>query len=443
MQAHISLLTVSQLNRQIRTWLETEIPVVHVEGELSNVSKPASGHYYFTLKDSGAQIRCVYFRSRHTNLCALLSNGQQVVAQGKLSLYEARGDYQLIVEQLTEAGLGDLYRQFEVLKNKLQALGLFETSRKKSLPRFPEHIGIITSATGAALQDILTTLARRYPIAEITVYASEVQGKTAEKQLIKALEQANQDRRCDVLILARGGGSMEDLWAFNHEALAFSIAESTIPIVSGIGHETDFTIADFVADWRAATPTAAAEAVSPNCLDLLSYFQGMQTRLLIAMKRLFLHQQNHLKYTAQKLTSPKPLLIHRWQTLDYLQSQLHRCLEQGLQLYYHRLHLLLARLNAQNPHTGVKRIQERLGHVQQQLVQVMQVKLNNLSHRLQHHQASLHAMSPLATLDRGYAIVTHGDCVLMDTQSVLINDKINIRLAKGGLIGTVTGKKEA
>ena len=299
-----TILTVTQLNRHVRTYLEYEMGEVNVSGEISNLSKPVSGHVYFTLKDATAQVKCVYFRNRHNQASHGMQNGQQVIARGKLSLYEARGDYQLIVEQLDEAGQGDLYRQFELLKVKLAALGLFDAVRKKPLPRIPDCIGVISSATGAALQDILTTLGRRFPLIPVIVYPSDVQGKQAAPQLVKALQRANHEKRCDVIILARGGGSIEDLWAFNDECLAHAIASSRIPIVSGVGHETDFTIADFVADLRAATPTAAAESVVPDRLDLMARLQTIQGALISAIARFIKHKQLLLAHEVQKIASP-------------------------------------------------------------------------------------------------------------------------------------------
>ena len=242
-----TVFTVSELNRRVRDWLESNVDIVHVEGEVSNLSKPSSGHLYFSLKDSAAQIRCAYFRNRHRQpLSKPLENGQKLLVVGKLTLYETRGDYQLLVYEVSQAGLGNLHQQFERLKAALAAKGLFDAQHKKALPTYPACIGIVTSKHAAALRDILATLARRYPLAEIKLYPSEVQGKQAPLQLINAIRQANLEGQCDVLILARGGGSIEDLWAFNDEQLAYSIAESYIPIVSGVGHEVDFTITDLL-----------------------------------------------------------------------------------------------------------------------------------------------------------------------------------------------------
>lgn len=322
MKTPSAILTVSQLNRQVKSYLENELGIVYVEGELSNLSKPVSGHYYFTLKDNGAQIRCVYFKNRHSAPTNKLSDGQHVIVSGRLSLYEARGDYQLIVEQVTEAGLGALYQRFEELKNKLAAEGLFASINKHPIPSMPRTIGVITSTTGAAIRDILSTLARRFPLAHVLIYPSEVQGAGAAQQLIQALQRANREKRSDVLLLARGGGSIEDLWAFNDEQLARQIASSSIPIVSGIGHETDFTIADFVADYRAETPTAAAIAATPDCHELLKLLNHSITRLHDAMHRFLQKYQIKLHHLMDKISSPQKAISHYWQTTDYLERQL-------------------------------------------------------------------------------------------------------------------------
>lgn len=437
------VLSVTQLNRHIRNILEQDVGEVCVEGEISNLSKPASGHFYFTMKDATAQVRCVFFRNRHTSIHTRLQNGQLVLARGKLSLYEARGDYQLIVEELNEAGQGDLHQLFELLKVKLAALGLFEAARKKSLPRFPHSIGIITSASGAALRDILTTLARRFPQALVFIYPSDVQGKLAAPQLVAAIQRANAEKRCDVLILARGGGSIEDLWAFNDETLAYTIAGSLIPIVSGVGHETDFTIADFVADLRAATPTAAAEAATPDYMELIAYFQTMYDRLLAAIQRYIQHQSLLLRHEVQKITSPGQLIATHWQTLDYLDRHLFRAMQHALTQKQHRLHLLLARLHAQNPQLLFLRVTTQVSRLERQLCQAMDGYMRALKQRFHSQLVTLHAVSPLATLDRGYALVTHNHRLLFDSKDAEIGDVVDIRLAKGRLICEVLEHAES
>ncbi|WP_028388483.1 exodeoxyribonuclease VII large subunit [Legionella fairfieldensis] len=443
MQNDPTVITVTQLNRQIRSWLEMEIGEIKVTGELSNFSKPTSGHFYFTLKDHSAQLRCVYFRNYHDKKNHAFQDGQQVIASGRLSLYEAKGEYQLIVHNLREAGLGELYHQFEQLKIKLQAQGLFEQARKKKIPRFPVVIGIITSTNGAALRDILTTLARRFPLAAIKIYTSEVQGKEASKQLIKALNKANEERLADVLILSRGGGSLEDLWAFNDEQLAFTISRSTIPVVSGIGHETDFTIADFVADLRAATPTAAAEAVTPNQLDLLSILLTLEERILRAIHHFSKHQKLRLLHHRAKLLSPAQLISRHWQALDYLEKQLQYNMYHLIQKKQAKLNHQLSQLNAKNPKLLFQQHQTKLQYFEQQLIQVMQIKFNKSKEVFTIKLATLHAVSPLATLDRGYALATFNKTILFNSHQVRPGDNIEVRLAKGNLQCTIITVKNS
>lgn len=433
------LLTVSQLNNQIKYFLENEVGPVQVEGELSNLSKPSSGHFYFTLKDKAAQIRCVFFKNRHQQpIASKLADGQLLIAHGKLSLYEARGEYQLIVEQITHAGSGELFQRFEALKLKLAAEGLFQAERKKPLPSMPKAIGVISSPSGAALQDILSTLARRFPLAPVYVYPSEVQGALAPQQLIKALARAQAENKCDVLIIARGGGSIEDLWAFNDEALARQISACTIPIVSGVGHETDFTIADFVSDLRAETPTAAATAVTPNCVDLLQYLIQAEKRLLAAIRQKLQLVQTILFHLTDKIESPKKTIASYWQHLDYLERQLVSESMRLVQQRTHQLHLHVANLHRHNPKTQLVQAQTHFNQLLTQLRQLMQTKHERLTFHLHSQLATLHAVSPLATLNRGYAIATVKDKVLFNNEQVHIGESIHVRLGKGSLQCEVT-----
>lgn len=437
-----SVLSVSQLNRQIKQWLEQDVGMVSVEGELSNVSKPTSGHYYFTLKDAHAQIRCAYFKNRHVNSTSALQNGQQVVASGRLSLYEARGDYQLIVEELNDAGLGQLYHQFELLKSKLSAMGLFDAIHKKTLPTFPNCIGIITSPTGAALQDILTTLTNRYPPAHLYVYASEVQGKQAPEQLINAIAFANSHAQCDVLVLARGGGSIEDLWAFNNEQLAHAIHQSAIPIVSGVGHETDFTIADFVADARAATPTAAAQMITPDIKHLLQRIDLIEKRITALAWQKIQAFSIRLNHHIQQLTSPKHIVFTHWQTLDYLEHRLLQAASRMLQSKQQKLVLYRTQLLAHHPNARIEQSNTKIKALENQLISSMMLRLQVFKQALHTRLATLHAVSPLATLERGYAIATHQNHVLVNSDTVNIGDRIKVRLAQGTLACELVGKEK-
>lgn len=441
MQYDENTLTVTELNRQVRTWLEGELGHVAVIGELSNLAKPGSGHFYFTLKDASAQLRCVFFRNHHDINAKLLKDGHQVIVKGKLSLYEARGDYQLIVHSLVEAGLGELYRQFELLKAKLQNAGLFDQARKKKLPPFPTTIAVVTSASGAALRDILTTLKRRFPLAAVRIYGSEVQGKDAAQQLIKAINQANQDAQAEVLILARGGGSIEDLWAFNDELLALTISQSTIPVVSGIGHETDFTIADFVADLRAATPTAAAEAVTPNQIDLLYSLDAYEKQLFRSMVRLVKHRQLLLSHHIAKLLSPAQIITRNWQAVDNLERQLFHSMSVFIQQKQKKLYTLISLLHSNNPLTLLKQAKAKVQSLEQALVHQVHNQFNRIKQHFGSQLATLHAVSPLATLDRGYALATYKNTILFNSHQVNTGDEVKVQLAKGSLICQVIARE--
>lgn len=426
-------LSVSQLNRQIRNLLELDVGKVHVEGEISNLSKPSSGHFYFTLKDKNAQLRCVYFKTRHNKNSTLLTNGQHIVVSGSLSLYEARGDFQLIVDSVSEAGLGQLYQQFELLKKKLESEGLFQASLKKPLPKFPKQIAVITSPSGAAIRDILTTLNRRYPIAKVIIYPCDVQGNLAAPQLTQAVNQAALAHETDVILLARGGGSIEDLWAFNDEALARAIAACPIPVVSGVGHETDFTIADFVADLRAATPTAAAEAVSPDRFELINLFNQLYQRLYNNIHRKIQGEQQKLQHQQQKMASPGKLILSHWQSLDYLEKHLNNSFRKIHAQKTHQLHLNQSKLQAQNPRHQLQQNQYKLSHLHQHLLQCINEQLQQQKNQLNAQCKTLHAVSPLATLDRGYAIATSNKKILFSSEQVKTGDTIDVRLSKGHL----------
>lgn len=430
---NLTPLSVSQLNRKVRYFLEQDIGYIAVTGELSNLSRPISGHYYFTLKDDHAQLRCVFFNTHHDDYTKTLTDGQQVLVQGKLSLYETRGEYQLIIYQIRSHGLGELYQQFEKLKQKLSLLGLFEASRKKPLLRFPKGIAIITSGTGAALQDILTTITRRYPLACLYIYPCEVQGKNAAASIIKALAQAHTDRHADVIILARGGGSIEDLWPFNNEQLAIAISNSSIPIVSGIGHETDFTIADFVADLRAATPTAAAEAATPDKAELLPYLEHCLKRLYIAVKRLLLKASWQIKHCETLLSSPQHAIANYWQSLDYLERGLRQAILKQFHIEQYQLGNMISRLHTQDPRLSLQHTQLKLKMLHQKLHQNMETIFHRFNHIFQKNKALLPALNPYATLERGYAIAMFKTHLLFSSQQVQVGDRISIKLAQGTL----------
>ena len=430
----VAMYSVTQLNRHIRQWLERDVGVVGVTGEISNLSQPSSGHVYFTLKDQTAQLRCVYFKPYHPRQNApILEHGQHIVVRGRLSVYEARGDYQLIVESLALEGLGDLYQQYEKLKNKLAALGWFEAARKRPIPRFPQCIGVVTSPHAAAWRDIMATLAIRYPLAEVVLYPSDVQGKLAAPQLRAALEKANAQGRCDVVILARGGGSLEDLWAFNDEALALAIKNSTIPVICGIGHETDFTIADFVADWRAATPTAAAQVATPDQADLMRLLTTLQQRLRDHIRAFITQKQNVLQRYQTHLTSPHRAIATHVQTLDYLERRLQAAWPQRMTQMTHQLNTLTTRMHAQHPQRVIQNTLARVNAWEVYFFQWIRQYIELLKKDLHRQASTLNAVSPLATLERGYAVATQQGHVMIDAQQVNVNEPLDVRLARGAL----------
>ena len=436
--------SVSRLNREVRTLLERALRVVWVEGELSNFSQPASGHWYFSLKDRDAQLRCAMFRMKNVLVGFTPREGAQLLVRGRISVYEARGEYQLIVEHLEEAGLGALKRNFERLKAKLAAEGLFALERKRSLPRFPRRVGVITSPTGAALHDILKILARRYPPAAVLVYPTAVQGAAAVPALVAALTTASARAECDVLILARGGGSLEDLWAFNDERVARAIHACALPVVTGVGHEIDFSIADFVADARAPTPSAAAELVVPDRLACLEAIARAAQRLSGGMRRELRVGSTRLEAARRRLSLAHPgvRLQQRMQRLDDLMRRLAAAARAGLHRDGRRLAHSHARLLGRSP-LGLLS-EQRAAHqaLQARLDRAVSEQLSRAAHRLALAQRALDAVSPLATLTRGFAIVTRADGTLLtDAAAVGDGDDIEARLARGTLVARVTGRK--
>jgi len=354
--------TVTRLNQAVRRLLEETFPfLVWVEGEVSNLSQPASGHLYFSLKDASAQARCALFRNRAQLLRGLPRNGQQVLVQARISLYEPRGDFQLIVERLEEAGAGALRRAYDELRLRLEREGLFAAEHKRPLPRFPRRVGVITSTSGAAIQDVLSILRRRFPALPVLVYPVPVQGDGAGAEIARMIDLASRRRDCDVLLLVRGGGSLEDLWAFNEEAVARAIRASAIPIVCGVGHETDVTIADFAADLRAPTPSAAAELVSPDRQEWRRQFSAGQDRLLAATRRRLAAQRQRLIWADQRLARqhPKRRLLDRSQRLDELDQRLRQALRTKLERLRAQTASLCLRLRLQKPTAAVQRRQER------------------------------------------------------------------------------------
>ncbi len=435
------ILTISQLNRRARQLLETHFSLLWVRGEISNLSRPSSGHWYFTLKDKDAQIRCAMFRNRNSLVAKPPRDGDQVLVRGRVSLYEARGDYQLIAEHLEADGAGLLQQRFEELKNRLAAEGLFDSERKQPLPRHPTRIGVISSPTGAAVRDILHVLARRAPWIPVSLYPAAVQGRDAPGELMAALALAQRDKRCDVLILARGGGSIEDLWAFNDEALARAIAASTLPVVSAVGHETDFTIADFVADCRAPTPSAAAELVSPDGWQLAAQLSKDAKALTRAMARRLAHWRQHLDWLRKRLRGPADLLREQAQHLDHLEIRLLNANRRQLANSRERLDRLRARLQAASPARRYALHRVNLDNLASRLDKAIQRRLDRHHQRLNALAATLQAVSPLATLERGYAIARDREGHVVKSITVVEpGDTLDLMVADGNLSCVVKDK---
>ncbi len=349
------VLTVSELNRLARDVLERNFPLFWVSGEISNLTRAASGHWYFSLKDGGAQVRCVMFRGRNSYVNWIPKEGDKVEARALVTLYEARGEFQLTIEFLQRAGLGVLFEAYEQLKAKLQAEGLFDAERKRTIPTHPRQIGIVTSANAAALHDVLSTLKRRMPSIPVIIYPTPVQGKGAAAQIAAAIHSASARAECEVLIICRGGGSIEDLWQFNEEVVARAIAACSMPTISGVGHETDFTIADFAADQRAPTPTAAAELVTPDRLALLRGLQQAQQNMTRQLRQLLNRRMQQLDFLARRLLSPAQQVMHKRQHLQQLQRRLTASMGQVLQGRQRRLHSLGQNLGHLNPQAVLQR----------------------------------------------------------------------------------------
>jgi len=434
--AHQKIYTVSRLNSEVRMLLESEMGSVWLQAELSNFVAAGSGHWYFTLKDEHAQVRCAMFRGNNRRVPFRPADGQLLLVRARLSLYEPRGDYQLIVESMQAAGDGLLQQQFEQLKFKLAAEGLFAQAHKRPLPETIRRVGVITSATGAAIHDILTVLERRNPALEVILYPSQVQGKEAPAQLIHALERANARREVDLLLLGRGGGSLEDLWCFNDEALARAIYASELPVVSCVGHEVDVTIADFVADLRAPTPSAAAELVSTDQRQWQQRLADHQRRLDNAFSGYLRQQRYQLALLEQRLVHqhPKRQLEQQQQRLDEVTNRLRDQLLRHLQRQQHRQERLADRLRAAAPTAHIHLAEARIESLDKRLERQMKRLLHDGGQQLAHLAARLQSVSPLATLSRGYSITLTGQGqVLTDASQVRPGEQITTRLAKGEL----------
>ena len=433
--------TVSRLNREARALLESGFSSIKVEGELSNLARPRSGHMYFTLKDASAQIRCAMFRQSNLRLAFRPEDGQAVVCRGRLSIYEARGDYQLIVETMEQAGEGDLQREFERLKRRLAAEGMFDEARKLPLPELPARIGVITSPTGAAVRDILHVLARRFPAVPVRVYPVPVQGDSAGESIAAAVRLAGARADCDVLIVARGGGSLEDLWAFNEEVVARAIADCPIPVISGVGHEIDFTIADFVADLRAPTPSGAAERAVPDGAEWARRFRTDEGRLITLVARRLSGHRGEVDSLSRRLRRQHPgsRLRQQAQRLDELEQRLASACVGHLERLNARVRLLSTRLLVRSPGPEIDSAWQRICGLALRLETAARRRLEIAQTRLDMLAKTLAAVGPEATLQRGYAIVTReGGAIVRDAGRLAIGESVSVRVARGGFSADVS-----
>jgi exodeoxyribonuclease VII large subunit len=438
------ILTVTKLNRLARTVLEGEIGLIWLSAEISNFVAAASGHWYFTLKDNKAQVRAAMFKGANRNVRIRPKEGDKILVRASVGLYEARGDYQLVVEHMESDGEGALKQAFEALKFKLNSEGLFDAVNKRPLPQHVNRIGVITSSSGAALHDVLSVLKRRSPQTEVIVYPSMVQGDTASLQLIDALRTANRRNEVDVILLTRGGGSLEDLWCFNDEVLAREIAASALPIVSAVGHEVDFTIADFVADVRAPTPSAAAEILSQDSTALQETLHHYKQRLTRVITHYLQASKQQLALKKQRLNTlhPESKIQYQWQTLDRLNLRLQHQMQRVLTQTEKRHQQLSARLAQQSPISQLALAKDKLGNTTSHLCGAMNAILQNKKNTLGTKVALLQSVSPLSTLARGYSITLLDNVPVSSVSDIEKGKNITTRVSDGEIVSTVTHVKE-
>jgi len=430
--------TVSALNFEVKTLLSRGLGTLWIEGEISNFARPASGHWYFTLKDDKAQCRAAMFRGRNSRVGFQPVNGQKVLVRAQVTLYEARGEFQLVVDHLEDAGVGELMRRYEQLKAKLNQEGLFDPALKKPLPAHPQRIALVTSATGAAIRDVLSVIARRAPHIPVVVFPTPVQGEDAAQQIRQALRRVLDYGQCDVVLLVRGGGSLEDLWSFNDEALARDIAAYPLPLVTGVGHEVDFTIADFVADLRAPTPSVAAETITPDINELMQGIDDRVARLLGQMQRRLDKARERLGYLQRALRQQHP--TRQFETMKLRLQQAYAALlrqqRAALVEQRHRLRLCEATLARQHPEVRIAQLRERLSRLLDRHQAAMRQRLLLGNHRLSLQIRSLDALNPTKILARGFATVSKGEKLVTSVTQLSSGDDVSIRLADG-----VTGAK--
>lgn len=439
---HRTILSISDLNSEVALMLSRSFSVLWLEGEISNFSRPASGHFYFSLKDQKAQVRCAMFRNRNLVLRLKPANGMLVRVRAKIGLYEPRGEFQVIVEHMEEAGAGALQQQFEELKAKLSAAGLFAAEHKQALPKLPSAIGIITSPTGAAIRDILQVLGRRAPQVPVYIYPVAVQGKAAATQIESAIIEANADQRCDVLIVTRGGGSIEDLWSFNEPNVAQAVFDSEIPIISGVGHEIDTTITDYVADLRAATPSVAAELAVPDMVELTQQIRQKDQRLKQMMQGYVYHHQQSLRFLNQRLGNQRPAyrLQQQQQRLDELEQRAKRAVTIYLERQQATICQLSTRLNANSPQRLLANRQQQSSQLILRLEQALKQTLQQKNNTLALMASRLNSASPLTTLQRGYSITQDSKTnkVIHKAEDVSVGQSIDIRLNDGTIKALIT-----
>ena len=424
---------VSQFTREARALLEDNFTGIWLTGEISNLATPASGHVYFSLKDNKAQLRCAMFRNRRMRHTTDLVDGAAVVVRGTVSIYESRGDFQLIVDYMEAAGEGRLRQQYEILKKRLAAEGLFDETKRRAIPATPSRIGVISSPSSAAIRDVLTTLARRFSLAEVNVYPVTVQGKAAALDISRAIAQAKMAPTPDLIILARGGGSIEDLWAFNEETVVRAIHDCVVPVVTGVGHETDFTLADFAADLRCATPTAAAEAATPDHKEIDSLILNLRERALKAMSYSLRSGAQRLDATQPRVRHPHERLVHQGQQLRAFAQRLYNAWNAKTQDSSRVPAQLVKRLAGVSPKQRLGHLDTNLKNIRKQLItEAMQVT-HRADQRLTSGTTHLHALSPLATLERGYAIVhtKKGDSLVRSARQLATGVTIQTRFADG------------
>ena len=436
--------TVSRLNLDARAILEEAFSTVWIEGELSNLARPRSGHMYFTLKDERCQVRCAMFRMYNRTLSFPPEDGMQVLAHARVGLYPERGEFQLVVQYMEEAGAGALRRAFDALKGRLGAEGLFDAEHKRALPVLPRRVGVVTSPTGAAVRDVLSVLGRRFPAVPVTIHPAPVQGEGAAEALARMIDLACERAECDVLILARGGGSLEDLRAFNEEVLARAIHRASIPIVTGVGHETDFTIADLVADLRAPTPSAAAESAVPDAAEWVARYRGFEARLLSVMRRGLAARRGAVRMLARRLVHPRRRLFDHSQRLDATTMRLSRAANARVRGQRARLSTLAARLARHAPDRAVQAHRARCEALQRRLWRATHAVLADRRSRVGALDRALGAFGPQATLERGYSILLRTDGhgvhgVVRDAHEVRPGERLRARLARGSLDVDVAG----